>query len=161
MNDKNTGNNRKKGNNNRRRRRKPFNKNKNKNTGIDKAERSYLNLLEKHFQMRRKYFDLFHRADPKQLAKLERQFSNSAKELRDFEERMAPEVREKFGRKFHMANPDNTYSSNHELDPSHVEVDPTLSDDPHYLPSQKEANYSNDTEESEGSMEDYNKYKGL
>tara|TARA_R110002072_G_scaffold64203_5_gene159701 strand:- start:32527 stop:33030 length:504 start_codon:yes stop_codon:yes gene_type:complete len=156
-------NNKKKKPFNKKRRKRPYNKNRPKGSSLEKAEKTYINLLEKHFQMRRKYFDLFHRADPKQLAKLERQFSNSAKEMRDFEDKLTPEVKAKFEKKYNADKPDITYSSNHGIDPEKTEPTENLTtpEEPHYLPSQKDSNFQEDTEESMGSIEDYQKYKGL
>ena len=78
------------------------NRNRNKNTkrkshakgstknlsGFEKIERAYLNLLEKHLESRKKYYDLFHRADPRQLAKLEKSFYRTLSELRQYQRRI-------------------------------------------------------------------------
>lgn len=127
---------------------------------VDKAYRSYLNLLEKHLDARRKYYELFHRADPRQLAKLERNFNNAIKELRDFEDKLNPEVKESFTKKVNGLKLDTTYSSNHDLSPERQEVSLDLEEEPHFLESQKES-FTEDTEESSGAMEDYYAYKGL
>ena len=57
---------------------------------------------------------------------------------------------------------DRQFSATHGLEPKGEEV-PFAGDfeDPHMLPTQIEADYSNDTEESIGTIEDYKNYKGL
>lgn len=127
---------------------------------LDKAYRSYLNLLEKHLDARRKYYELFHRADPRQLAKLERNFNNAIKELRDFEDKLNPDIKESFTQKVNGLKLDTIYSTNHDLSPERQEVSLELEEEPHYLESQKES-FAEDTEETSGSIEDYYSYKGL
>jgi hypothetical protein len=131
-------------------------------TGFEKVERCYLNLLEKHLEARRKYYELFHRADPRQLEKLERNFSRTADDMRKYEDEIKPEFKDEFQQKYNGLKRDLTYSSNHGIapdeDPVPFEGD---FDDPHLLPSQVEHEFSEDEEESSGSIEDYQRYKGL
>ncbi len=57
---------------------------------------------------------------------------------------------------------DRQYSREHKLEPKGDEVSFVGEfPDPHLLPGQKATDWSKDTEESEGTIEDYNKYKGL
>jgi hypothetical protein len=130
--------------------------------GFEKFHRSYLNLLERHLDARKKYYELFHRADPKQLAKLERNFYRTLDELRSHEEKVKPEFEEKFKKLVDGLELDTTYSNNHEL-PLQAEVlvkDEEI-EDPHLLPTQVNHEFKGDQEESVGSLEDYRKYKGL
>jgi hypothetical protein len=128
---------------------------------LEKAYRSYLNLLEKHLDARRKYFELFHRADPRQLAKLERNFNGAIKELRDFEDNLSPDIKDNFTKKVNGLKLDTIYSTNHELSPDSQEVSHDLpAEEPHFLESQKES-FNEDTEETHGVMDDYYAYKGL
>jgi len=168
-NSKNSSNKRKRpnGGNNRKRSRRPRNnrnrKSPSKNLGgFEKIERAYLNLLEKHLESRKKYFDLYHRADPRQLAKLERSFYRTLNELREYEDGIKDEFKEQFNAKYNGLKVDHTYSENHEVPP---EAEPVATqgefDDPHLLPTQAQASFGEDTEESVGSIEDYNRYKGL
>ncbi|WP_127715948.1 hypothetical protein [Halobacteriovorax sp. HLS] len=122
----------------------------------------YNNLLEQHLLARKKYFALFHRADPNQKAKLERIYYNTASKLREFEMTLTGEKKELFKKHFDSLKPDYQYSTNHDLppEPEHVSHQEEF-EDPHYLEMQKEAKYADDTEESMGSIEDYKKYKGL
>jgi hypothetical protein len=126
----------------------------------------YDNLLEQHLIMRRKYHDYFNRVDDRQLRRLEKNFFDSIEHLRRFEANLEPWQREALEqRKTERYRPDLTYSTNHGLDPAagQIEVAPEEIEDPHFKDSQKEAfaEYKEDTEESEGTFEDYLKLKGL
>lgn len=129
---------------------------------IERVYEKYLNLLDQHIIARRKYHDLFYRADPAQKAKLERNFYNTLNDVREFENKLAPDVKVLFEKRNNGLSNDRTYTSNHELPIEGDEVPGDLPPaEPHYLQSQKAADYSNDTEESVGTAEDYLKYKGL
>lgn len=130
-------------------------------TGFEKVERGYLNLLEKHLESRKKYFELFHRADPRQLEKLERVFYRTQSELREYEENIKPEYQEEFKAKYNGKSLDLTYSTNHEISAAGDDVEVSDPEDPHYLPSQESSQFVEDTEESVGSIEDYQRYKGI
>lgn len=127
---------------------------------MDRIYEKYLNLLDQHLIARRKYHDLFYRAEGAQKAKLERNFYHSLNELTDFKEKLAPSARELFEKRNNGLNLDLTYTTNHEL-PSQAQIVSAEGEweDPHYLQSQKIADYSNDTEESAGTMDDYLNYK--
>ncbi len=129
---------------------------------IERIYEKYLNLLDQHLIARRKYHDLFYRADPGQKNKLERNFYNTLNDIRDFESKLAPEARELFEKRNNGLKPDNIYTSNHMI-PIEGSLPPDESQwaDPHFLLTQKLADYSSDNEESMGSIEDYLKYKNL
>lgn len=129
---------------------------------IERIYEKYLNLLDQHLIARRKYHDLFYRADPAQKNKLERNFYNTVNDLREFENRLAPEARELFEKRNNGLRPDNIYTSNHEL-PLVGENPPPAAEwaDPHFLQSQQAVSFAGDKEESVGSAEDYLKYKNL
>lgn len=130
-------------------------------SGFEKVEKSYYNLLDKHLEARKKYFDLYHRADPNQLRKLEKSFSNTLYELRNYLDGLDPKLKEKFEKKFNPNQEDHTYTMNHGLSPEAEHVDHSGNfEDPHFLPSQEE-DFSQDAEESVGTLEDYKAYKGL
>jgi hypothetical protein len=122
----------------------------------------YNNLLEQHLLARKKYFALYHRADPNQKAKLERIYNNTINKLREFEAGLTGEKKELFEKHFHSLKKDHIYSTNHELPPvaEHVSHQGEF-EDPHYLELQKESDFKNDTEESSGTIDDYKAYKGL
>lgn len=127
----------------------------------------YDNLLEQHLITRRKYYEYFNRVDERMLYKLEKNFFDSIEHLRSFEARLEPWQREALEkRKTERYRIDSTYSENRGWDPLEkpvVLVQPEEIEDPHFKESQKEAfaEYAEDTEESEGSFEDYLKLKGL
>lgn len=126
----------------------------------------YDNLLEQHLIMRRKYYDYFNRVDDRQLKKLEKNFFASIEHLRRFEAGLETWQREALEkRRTERYGLDLTYSTNHELDPAtgNVEITDEEIEDPHFKESQAEAfeEYKDDTEESEGTYEDYLKLKGL
>ena len=163
-------------NSNRRRRRKPSGKkptqaagqnaNQPNSPGPSKKSsnrsRRGLSLVEQHVEARRKYYDLFYRADPNQLRKLEREFTDSQAKVLAFEESLKPNDREEIIKDYGGKPEDRVYTQNHELPPEQIDV-PTQGDfeDPHVLESQKAANFKDDTEETVGTIEDYNKLKGI
>lgn len=126
----------------------------------------YDNLLEQHLITRKKYYEYFNRVDDRQLRKLEKNFYDSIEHLRRFEASLEPWQREALEkRKTERYRLDLTYSNNRGWDPlemTKVEVTPEEIEDPHFKDSQKEAfeEYKDDTEESEGTFEDYLKLKG-
>ena len=127
---------------------------------IERIYEKYLNLLDQHIIARRKYHDLFYRADPAQKNKLERNFYNTLNDIREFESKLAPDVAALFEKRNNGYSPDRTYTSNHELP---IEGEAVPADigpaEPHLLQSQIAADYSGDVEESVGTAEDYLKYK--
>jgi len=126
----------------------------------------YDNLLEQHLITRKKYYEYFNRVDYRQLKKLETNFFQSIEHLRKFESSLEAWQRDALEkRKTERYKLDLTYSLNRGLDTTvkpEVLVSADEIEDPHFKDSQKEAfeAYKNDTEESEGSFEDYLKFKG-
>lgn len=129
---------------------------------VERIYEKYLNLLDQHLIARRKYHDLFYRADPSQKNKLERNFYNTMNDIRDFESKLAPEARELFEKRNNGLKQDNIYTANHEL-PLVGENPPPQTEwaDPHFLQTQRAADYTGDTEESVGCADDYLRYKNL
>lgn len=129
---------------------------------IERIYEKYLNLLDQHIIARRKYHDLFYRADPPQKNKLERNFYNTLNDIREFESKLAPDVMTLFEKRNNGYQYDRIYTTNHAIP---VEGDVVPSDlppaEPHLLQSQIAADYSGDVEESVGTAEDYLKYKGF
>lgn len=127
---------------------------------IDRIYERYQNLLDQHLNARKKFHDLFYRADLPQKNKLERLFYSTLKELRDFEGRLNPTERELFEKKNNGLVVDSTYSTlNAESLEASTQVVAEGPADPHYMQSQKLASYKEDKEESVGSKADYEKYK--
>jgi hypothetical protein len=168
------------GNNNRRRHRGGQNRNKNPNPNqqpghsqnsqaqqpggfnLERIYEKYLNLLDQHLIARRKYHDMFYRADNNQKNKLERNFYNTLNDIREFENKLAPEARELFEKRNNGLRPDNIYTTNHDItEVGEVPGPDAPPEDPHFLQSQKSADYSGDTEESVGNADDYLRYKNL
>lgn len=129
---------------------------------IERIYEKYLNLLDQHIIARRKYHDLFFRADPAQKNKLERNFYNTINDIREFESKLTPEMMVLFEKRNNGYEYDRIYTTNHEIP---VEGDVVPEDlppaEPHFLQSQMAADYSGDVEESVGTAEDYLKYKGF
>ena len=128
----------------------------------DSIYNKYLTLMEQHLAARKKYFALFDRADPQQRAKLERNFTSSMNKVREFEDALEGDDLQNFQTRVNGLSNDKPYSDNHEI-PFVAEVVSTdlPPAEPHYLETQKTSNFSADTEESVGSMEDYLAYKGV
>ena len=127
---------------------------------IDRIYEKYQNLLEQHLIARKKFHDLFYRADLPQKNKLERLFYSTLKELRDFEGRLNPMERELFEKRNNGLTKDLTYSTlNSEALEASTQVVADGPADPHYMQSQKAVSYKEDKEESVGSKADYEKYK--
>jgi len=126
----------------------------------------YDNLLEQHLITRRKYYEYFNRVDERQLWKLEKNFFDSIEHLRRFEANLEPWQREALEkRKTERYRLDLTYSNNRDWNPEEIakaNFEPDENEDPHFKESQKEAfeEYKEDTEESEGTYEDYLRLKG-
>lgn len=130
--------------------------------GMDLVRAKYLGFVEKHVEARRKYYDYFHRADPNQLRKLEREFTDSQAQLLAYEESLSPKEREQLTIDYGGRPEDRVYSSNHEISPEQQFVSEKGDfEDPHLLESQKNLDFSRDTEESVGSIDDYKRLKGL
>lgn len=128
---------------------------------IERIYEKYLNLLDQHLIARRKYHDMFYRAEPAQKAKLERNFYNTLNDVREFENKLTPQARELFEKRNNGLRPDTIYTSNHHITEEGVMIAEAEIEDPHFLQSQQAADYSDDTEESVGTLEDYLKYKNL
>ena len=131
---------------------------------LDSLLRRYSKVLELHLAARKKHHDLFYKADPQQKVKLEKNYYHTLENLRKFEGNLKPEERELFIKSFKELNFDHTYSSNHDLPTeasSIVQDQNEPVEDPHLLISQTQQSFSEDTEESSGSIEDYKRLKGL
>lgn len=126
----------------------------------------YDNLLEQHLITRKKYYEYFNRVDDRQLRRLEKNFYDSIEHLRRFEANLEPWQREALEkRKTERYRLDLTYSDNRGWNPEEIakaNFEPVENEDPHFTDAQREAfaEYKDDTEESEGSFEDYLKLKG-
>ena len=85
--------------------------------GLEHYLAKYQRLMEAHLEARAKYYRLFHRSSPRQLAKLEAHFSSTMAQVRHFEEGIPPQHREAFRRRIEGPREDTTYSQNRGLSP--------------------------------------------
>jgi hypothetical protein len=150
-------------NNNNNKRRSSGNKNRRpKALTPSRILQKYDNLLEQYLVARRKFFDLFGRGKQKQITKAQNNYQHTLKSLRSFEEGLKDWQKDVLANKIDGYPEDRQYSREHKLEPKGDEVSFVGEfPDPHLLPGQKATDWSKDTEESEGTIEDYNKYKGL
>ena len=133
-------------------------------TGEDYIAAKSFNLLEQHLNARKKYFENFNLVDKKTQDKLEHNFVESQKTFLAFKERLNDKDKKIYEEKFEGLKLDLTYSQNRDISPTeHLEITVSKDDieDPHYLESQKAGDFSDDTEESIGTLDDYKAYKGL
>jgi hypothetical protein len=123
----------------------------------------YDTLLQEHLLARKKYHELFHRADANQKLKLEKKYTQALSALREFEAKLRPWQLEALKEKTDGLKLDLTFSSNHDIDPDQSEDTSNIEiEDPHLLESQKNRpSFKDDNEESMGSIEDYYQYKGI
>ena len=121
----------------------------------------YDNLLEQHLIARKKYFEMHSRVTGKQLEKIESNLMRTLEELRQFESSSKDWQQEILSQKINPYPEDKQYTSEHELPAvAYIPFDGDY-EDPHMLATQKSHNWSQDTEESQGTMEDYYNYKGI
>lgn len=163
MNDSNQNNKRnnsKRRNNNNRRRNSSKNR-RPKSLSPSRVLQKYDNLLEQHLIARKKYFEMHARVGGKQLEKIKSNLERTLEELRKFERSSKDWQQELLNQKINPYPEDNQFSSEHELpEVEYVPFDGDY-DDPHLLVTQKSQDWSEDTQESEGTMEDYYNYKGI
>lgn len=122
----------------------------------------YDNLLEQHLVARRKFFELNGKANKKQSEKARLHFYRSIEQLRTYESNLKDWQREVLLKKTEAYEPDLDFSTTHNL-PEHDQEHALaiLPDgDPHILETQK-VDFSHDTEETLGTMEDYESYKAM
>ena len=111
-------------------------------------------------EARRKYYEYFHRANEHRRKILEQNFYSSLHHLRKFENFLNPRQKRWLERKTNGLRLDTTYSKNHDLPAGQTDASREKAN-PHLLPSQKESNFSQDREQSVGTIEDYKKLKGI
>lgn len=131
--------------------------------GFDLIAANYNKVLADHLEARKKYFELYFRAQPQQRDKLERLFHESLDKVYNFESSVEEQYLAQFKEMVDGLAPDLVYSQRRELPPEgELEITSEAEiEDPHYLESQKSADYADDTEESMGSLDDYKAYKGI
>lgn len=121
----------------------------------------YENLMEQHVIARKKYFEVFGRITGKQFQKIENNFNRTLKAIVEYKDSLKDWQQEVLDKKLNFYPKDTQYSQAHQ-DEQALEVEfEGIFEDPHLLPTQKEHLWSNDTEESVGTIDDYKAYKGI
>lgn len=128
----------------------------------NRVVQKYENLMEQHVIARKKYFEMHGRVSGKQLEKIEKNFNRTLLAIFEFKDSLKPWQKDVLDNKFNLYPEDRQYSRTHDLAPSGEPVDfQGKFEDPHLLESQKNHQWTSDTEESQGTIDDYNKYKGI
>jgi len=146
-----------------RRRNNNKNRNRNKNQKANTPERLQIkheNLQEQYVQARHKFFHQYGKTSEKQKLKALKNYEKCLEDLRRFESNLRDWQKEALKEKLDFYPEDRQFSSEHDL-PKEGEIVSFSGDfpDPHLLETQAASNYKNDTEESTGTMDDYQKYK--
>lgn len=127
-----------------------------------RIHQKYENLLEQHLIARKKFYEMHGRITGKQLEKVEFNYNKTMKALYEYENTLPKEwQKEVLQKKLELYPQDRQFSSTHELEPV-GELEEVPEDfDIHLLPTQTNHDWSSDTEESSGTIEDYKAYKGI
>ena len=123
-----------------------------------RVNQKYDNLLEQHLIARKKYFELSGRGNDKQLEKAQYNFHHTLEQIKQFESKLTDWQKEALSEKVDFYPKDTFISSTYPEEPIEVSHEGEF-EDPHFLPTQRQADYSHDTEESIGTIEDYLAYK--
>jgi len=122
----------------------------------------YDNLMDQYLTARKKFFDLFGWANQKQVDKVKRNYQTSLNSLRSFETGLNDWQKEVLAKKIDGQPCDRQYTTDHGIEPVGDEVSFVGTfEDPHLLPAQKAEDWAADTEESQGSINDYYSYQGI
>ena len=139
---------------------KPYYKSKNRSnqkphSPEDSLFRKYEFLQEQYLNARKKYYELFFRADKLQKIKIENHYKNTLKTFNDFEKSLTDDQRVIIDKRIRVYNEDLDYSISHEVTASKLSQESENSNDPHQLSTQKGVSLKQDVEESIGTMEDF------
>lgn len=158
QNQKHTSNNRnRRGRNNRRNR-----SNRKRNIPTREVFSAYLEQLSRYLTARSQYFQAHRGVMNKKVRKAYDIYERALSSLRSFEGKLKPWQKEEFSKRKNSFPEDNEFSTKHPEAEQAQEVSSETDNQAifyHELISQKESNYSEDTEESSGTIEDYQKYK--
>ena len=123
------------------------------------AFKRYDDLLQQLIKARKKYFELFGRVGTKEKTDLKNKYYKTLDQLRTYEQSLPDWQVSQLNQKLDPCKEDLTYS---EQNTSERLVPPQEHEDPHQMIAQKKReSFSDDSQESIGSMEDYNKFKGI
>lgn len=123
----------------------------------------YDNLMEQYLTARKKFFDLYGRANQKQFSKVEKNYQSALENLRKLEADLKEDwQKDVLATKIDGLPQDRQFSTEHNLNQTGDVVSFVGEfEDPHLLHTQKEHQWSEDTDESQGTMDDYYAYKGI
>lgn len=122
----------------------------------------YDNLLEQYLITRKKYNDIYGRGKDKQLEKVYKNYQHALKCLRDFENGLLDWQKEVLKVKIDAYPADRQFTTEHNIEPKGDEVSFVGEfEDPHLLSTQKEHEWTTDSEETQGTIDDYYQYKGI
>ena len=121
----------------------------------------YDNLLEQHLIARKKFSEVHGRVAGKQLQKVVANLEKTRKNLHEYESTLQKDwQKDVIKQRLNLYPEDRQFSTTHDLEPVGDEVSFEGDfPDPHLLPTQKATSWASDTEESTGTLEDYEKYK--
>ncbi len=122
---------------------------------------AYLETISRYLKARKDYFDSFRGTLNKKVRRTFDNYQKQLKTLRGFEKTLKPWQAEELQKNIEFFPEDNEFSKNHPGEEIAEKVEETEEKVFfHELISQKErSRYAEDTEESEGSIDDYTKYK--
>lgn len=130
-----------------------------KGLGAEALIKKFGELWEKSVQARKMYFEYFHRADKNRLEKLRLTLYRSLITLKKFENALAPSQKEEL-EKYQGEKPKDSFWGENNPEADDYGPPPSEPEDPHITDNQKaRESFIEDSEVSEGSIEDYQKYR--
>ena len=127
---------------------------------LDKVYTRYNYLLELHNLARKKYFENIYQSNERIVYKLKNTYEQTLLDIQTFLKELTDPQKEYLNEKLNIYPEDTTYSTNHDLNKKGEKpIDDYQVKDPHFLSSQRETDYSTDTQESVGTLEEYNQVK--
>ena len=131
-----------------------------KNFSLDKVYTRYNYLLELHNQARKKYFENIYQSNERIIFKLKNSYEQTLIDIQTFLKELTDPQKAYLNEQLNMYPEDTIYSTNHDLNKKGDKpIDDYQVKDPHFLNSQRETDYSADTQESIGTLDDYNQIK--
>ena len=127
-----------------------------------RIHQKYDNLLEQHLIARKKFYEMHGRLTGKQLEKVKYNYHKTMKSLYEYEKTLPKDwQKDVLKTKLDFYPQDRQFTTTHELEPvgELEEVDESF--DIHLIPIQTTHAWSEDTEKSSGTIDDYKAYKGI
>jgi len=128
----------------------------------EKIFNDWLQLIEKQIVERKKYYNIFGSEKSGQIRKQKNTYEGVVTKLINFEKKIPKHLKDRFNQLKKIYNNDTTYSTLNNITDEVFEPGKNEEEifSPHLKQSQIEHNYIQDSEESAGTIEDYNAYKG-